>query len=117
MTTLLCYIDWSLCLSRCNNNADVATTLLDLLASELPSLKSSIQLAYQQKNLETLLDLTHKLNGACACSGALLLNTTAGTIEHQILTTKQLPEQQQIESLMVEINETLEIINTKAFLK
>ncbi len=61
--------DWELCLKKCNNNAALAKELFDLFVAELPEFVEKILDAKETKNKKALLDVIHKLHGACCYIG------------------------------------------------
>lgn len=61
--------DWALCLKKCNNNPELAKELFDLFIAELPEFKQKIQQAEKMNDKKMLLDVIHKLHGACCYIG------------------------------------------------
>lgn len=59
-------IDWDFCLKQSNNNPKIAKELLSLLGKELPLFKQQLSNA---KHNKVILDIVHKLHGACCYVG------------------------------------------------
>jgi two-component system sensor histidine kinase BarA len=74
-------IDWDFCLKQSNNNPKIAKELLSLLAKELPIFKKQLQNADQNK---FILDVVHKLHGACCYVGVPKLRELVERTETQL---------------------------------
>lgn len=95
--------DWELCLQKSNNNPDLAKELFDLFIAELPEFAQKIQQAHQSKNKKALLDVIHKLHGACCYIGVPRL-------KHLVAETENALKQASTNSSLKEVAEILEEI-------
>jgi two-component system, NarL family, sensor histidine kinase BarA len=80
--------DWSLCLKKCNNNPALAKELFDLFISELPEFYEKILHAEKMKNKKALLDVIHKLHGACCYIGVPRLKDLVADTEQLLKQNK-----------------------------
>jgi two-component system sensor histidine kinase BarA len=77
-------LDWELCLKQCNNNSALAKELFDLFIGELPLFKQKIAEAEKFKKQADLLDVIHKLHGACCYIGVPKLKNLVAKAEIQL---------------------------------
>lgn len=77
-------LDWELCLKQCNNNAQLAKELFDLFIAELPEFSEKITQASKMKNKKDLLDIVHKLHGACCYIGVPQLKALVAAKEEAL---------------------------------
>ena len=59
-------LDWSGCLERTGNNAQLATELLEMFLKDVPKEVADFKEAYSVKDYPALKDLAHRMRGALA---------------------------------------------------
>jgi two-component system sensor histidine kinase BarA len=74
-------LDWSLAKQRANHNEDLAKELFGLLIKELPQHQRDLIQAAQNKDLDTLKTITHKIHGACCYCGVPALHNDVAKLE------------------------------------
>jgi len=90
-------IDWKLTLTFCNNKADLAEQLINMLAKEIPEHMLAIEQAQKNNQIDIIADRIHKLIGAGSYCGVPALTDICIAIENDIKTNhasnlaKQLP--------------------------
>ncbi|MBS0359187.1 MAG: response regulator [Proteobacteria bacterium] len=90
-------IDWPLCLERASGKKELAEIFLKELLQELPKTRSDIEKTYHTKQFLTLVDVVHKLHGACCYTGVPFLKTAAAEFEKAL---KNKAPEAELESLM-----------------
>jgi CheY-like chemotaxis protein len=75
------HIDFNLAKQLANADEHLALELLRLLVKELPEYKTTINKAYNAKDLERLTKITHKLNGSAGYCGTVKLKKYAKILE------------------------------------
>jgi len=81
MSSALRVVDEALALERAGGNADLARELYQMLQKELPVYHEDLQDHYQQGDMESLLNMVHKLNGSATYCGVPALKAAAETLE------------------------------------
>ncbi|GAA6172266.1 two-component sensor histidine kinase BarA [Colwellia sp. KU-HH00111] len=104
-------IDWSLALTRANNNQDLAKEMLTGLIAELPANQTNITSALEAQDSVELKRLIHKLNGACSCTGVPGLSAICHELETQL---KKEVEVSDLEPEFFEIFEQIALVLTQA---
>ncbi len=67
----------------CGGNKDFARRLLDKFKTLAPTQVAEIRTAFAKNDLDTVGNTAHSLKGASAVMGAVLISTTAASIEEQ----------------------------------
>ena len=73
--------DWNLAISRAGGNKDLAHELTGLLAETIKELKPKISEAWASGQIDIASQLTHKLHGGVAYTGAQALQAAAKKFE------------------------------------
>lgn len=74
-------IDWQLCLTLANNNAEIANDLLTLFIADLPSVIQNMTKSFTTEDFHTLKDQAHRLHGATCYCGVPRLKTAVQNLE------------------------------------
>lgn len=77
-------VNWSLALTRTNQNTETAMKLLNDFLYYLPQAKLSIENAVARSDMRSLKDEIHKLHGASCYTGAPIIQSLAEAIEIEI---------------------------------
>jgi len=81
MSSTLQVVDEALALERAGGNADLARELYQMLQKELPTYHEDLQNFYKQGDIESMLNMVHKLNGSATYCGVPALKAAAETLE------------------------------------
>ncbi len=86
-------IDWQLCLTLANNNAEIANDLLTLFIADLPSVIQNMTKSFKSEDFHTLKDQAHRLHGATCYCGVPRLKTAVQNLEAHLKNdeSKKLP--------------------------
>lgn len=63
--------DWNIAITRANGNKDLAQELSGLLIETIKECIPELQTAWQQKDVDNLIHLAHKMHGGAAYTGAI----------------------------------------------
>lgn len=74
-------IDWQLCVQKMSGNHSLAEEFLNKFIQELSKNKEEFLLFMQQKNLQGIADVAHKLHGACCFCGVPALQKKVAQME------------------------------------
>lgn len=74
-------IDWQLCLTLANNNAEIANDLLTLFIADLPSVIQNMTKSFNSEDFHTLKDQAHRLHGATCYCGVPRLKIAVQNLE------------------------------------
>ena len=69
-------INWSECVEKANNKADVAHEILAMLIEELPTTLNTLQQQWQKQEFKYLEQTIHRLQGGCCYTGVPHLKTS-----------------------------------------
>ncbi|KKO44408.1 histidine kinase [Arsukibacterium ikkense] len=97
-------IDWKIALQRAGGKPALAKDMLKMLLTGLPETQQQLTAAISANNAEQLLQLIHKLHGACCYTGVPSLKTLAETLETQLKSGISL---QQLEPELFELDDVL----------
>lgn len=97
-------IDWKIALQRAAGKPALAKDMLNMLLTGLPETQQQLSDAIHADNAEQLLQLIHKLHGACCYTGVPGLKNLAETLETQLKTGATL---QQLEPELFELDDML----------
>lgn len=76
--------NWPLALNRSGNRPELAAEMLAMLVDSLPEIRVSLVNNITLKDLATLSNIIHKLNGACCYSGVPKLEKICNHLESEI---------------------------------
>lgn len=110
-------IDWKLCLKLANNKEDLANEMLAMFMAELPSTKSTIKKAFQDKKHELLYQHIHKLHGATCYCGFPKLKTLVSDTETALKTGELTALGTRIEAITTELDKIREEYAANSFYK
>ena len=91
-----------------NGNESLALELFNMLVSELPEHRFSIEQALAEKDTARLKSTTHKLNGASRCCGTPALRNAADALERAIINSDTDDLDAKTAALLREIDRLLE---------
>lgn len=74
-------IDWQLCLTLANNNAEIANDLLTLFIADLPSVIQNMTKSFNSEDFHALKDQAHRLHGATCYCGVPRLKIAVQNLE------------------------------------
>ncbi|MDX1677477.1 two-component sensor histidine kinase BarA [Arsukibacterium sp.] len=77
-------IDWQMGLQRAGGKVDLAKEMLKMLLTSLPQTQQALNAAISAHDCEQVLQLVHKLHGACCYTGVPALKNLAETLETQL---------------------------------
>lgn len=77
-------VDINLCLTLSHGKPALAAEILTLLLDDLPLNRTEINLAIDESRFVDVLDLIHKLHGACCYCGVPALKTICKKMERQL---------------------------------
>ncbi len=77
-------IDWQISLQRAGGKPELAKDMLQMLLTSLPETQQKLNEAINADHAEQLLQLIHKLHGACCYTGVPALKALAETLETQL---------------------------------
>lgn len=100
-------VDYTEAIEKAGGNAELAKELFGMLLQELPGLRSNLQEAIEQENLQAVWDHAHKLYGSTAYCGVPLLRQAASLMETAIKAQELTAIRQQFDSLDGAIQELL----------
>ncbi len=98
-------IDWSLCIQKVSGNHALAVEFLDAFVVELQKNRADFLLLLNNKNLQGLEQLAHKLHGACCFCGVTQLQQNAAQLETLAANAKH------VDSLRAEFAQLIESID------
>lgn len=76
--------DWDIAIERANGNQDLARELGGLLFENIKELLPEIQDAWHSQDTGQLIQLTHKMHGGAAYTGAIKLQQAAKSMEKSL---------------------------------
>ncbi|WP_214000453.1 response regulator [Arsukibacterium sp.] len=97
-------VDWQIGLQRAGGKPELAKDMLKMLLKSLPETQQLLNEAVSANDSEQLLQLVHKLHGACCYTGVPALKSLAETLETQLKTGTSL---QQLEPELFELDDIL----------
>mgnify|MGYP003137674897 FL=1 len=97
-------IDWQMSLQRAGGKPGLAKDMLQMLLTSLPQTQQALNVAIAANDNEQLLQLIHKLHGACCYTGVPALKNLAETLETQLKTGTDI---QQLEPELFELDDIL----------
>jgi two-component system sensor histidine kinase BarA len=95
-------IDWQVSLQRAGGKPELAKDMLQMLLTSLPQTQQDLKAAIAANDNEQLLQLIHKLHGACCYTGVPALKNLAEALETQLKTGTGL---QQLEPELFELDD------------
>lgn len=76
--------DWNVAITRANGNKDLAQELSGLLLETIKECIPELQTAWQQKDVDSLIHLAHKMHGGAAYTGAIKVQSSSKTFEKKL---------------------------------
>jgi two-component system sensor histidine kinase BarA len=101
-------IDWEIALQRAAGKPALAKEMLKMLLNTLTETQQQISAALSANNPEQLLQLIHKLHGACCYTGVPILTTLVERLETQLKTGTSLT---QLEPELFELDDILTLLS------
>ena len=76
--------DWNIAIARANGNKDLAQELSGLLIENIKECIPELEDAWKQKNIDHLIQLTHKMHGGAAYTGAVEVQQASKSFEKKL---------------------------------
>lgn len=76
--------DWNIAIERANGNKDLAQELSGLLIENIKETIPELESSWQQKNVENLIQIAHKMHGGAAYTGAIKVQNASKTFEKKL---------------------------------
>jgi two-component system, NarL family, sensor histidine kinase BarA len=97
-------IDWQMGLQRAGGKPELAKEMLNMLLASLPQTQQMLSAAISANDSEQVLQLVHKLHGACCYTGVPALKNLVETLETQLKSGTSLA---QLEPELFELDDIL----------
>ncbi|WP_372627151.1 two-component sensor histidine kinase BarA [Arsukibacterium sp.] len=101
-------IDWQVGLQRAGGKPELAKEMLQMLLTSLPQTQQGLDAAIAANDSEQLLQLIHKLHGACCYIGVPALKNLAETLETQLKSGTTI---EQLEPELFELDDILSALS------
>lgn len=98
------HLDWELAMQRSANKLDLAKDMLQILLSSIPETLQQLNSAMTANQRDTVLQVVHKLHGACCYTGVPGIRNLTETIETALKSGATL---QQVEPELFELDDQL----------
>ena len=76
--------DWNVAITRANGNKDLAQELSGLLLETIKECIPELLAAWQQKDVDSLIQLAHKMHGGAAYTGAIKIQSSSKSFEKKL---------------------------------
>lgn len=104
-------INWDQCLERAAGRQDIAKDMLHAIIDELPIHKRELIQAYEDRDIQLLASIAHKLSGLCCYSGLPQLKVAAQTLEEEALDGHSNLINEHLETLLVQLDQVVKVYN------
>lgn len=76
--------DWNIAIERANGNKDLAQELSGLLIENIKEAIPELESSWQEKNVDSLIQIAHKMHGGAAYTGATKVQSTSKKFEKKL---------------------------------
>jgi len=105
------HLDWELALQRSANKLDLAKDMLQILIASIPDTLQQLEAAIAANQRDTVLQVVHKLHGACCYTGVPSIRNLTEMIETSLKSGATL---QQVEPELFDLEDQLSSLLTES---